>query len=128
VSWFGGPSDTGVSADEGLAFFYEFDDAPHLFLDSQPPHTSGLARRLNPATYYVACRWDYDVTPKDMLAQSGYMALVSANGRTFAAYPADWGPHGDTGRVADLSPGLMAALQITTDDEAEIIYPARAAP
>ena len=55
-SWFGGPEDTGVSPDEGLAFFYEYDDAPHLFLAEQPAGTTGLARRLNPARPYVACR------------------------------------------------------------------------
>jgi N-acetylmuramoyl-L-alanine amidase len=34
--------------------------------------------------------------------------------------PADWGPHVDTGRVADLSPGLMKELGIDTDDEVEV--------
>ena len=31
-STFGGPDDTGVSPSEGLAFIYEFDEAPYLFL------------------------------------------------------------------------------------------------
>jgi hypothetical protein len=48
----------------------------------------------------------------------------AANGREFHAWPADWGPHQDTGRVADLSPALMDALDITTDDEVEVLYPA----
>jgi N-acetylmuramoyl-L-alanine amidase len=39
------------------------------------------------------------------------------------AFPADWGPHQDTGRVADLSPGLMEMLGITTDDEVIVEYP-----
>jgi hypothetical protein len=107
-----------------LAFFDSYDDAPHLFLNEQPPSTSGLARRLNVATYYVACRWDYDVTPKSMLADKGLQALVRAGDREFLAWPADWGPHADTDRAADISPGLMAALQIETDDEVEVIYPA----
>jgi N-acetylmuramoyl-L-alanine amidase len=125
-SWFGGPEDMGVDADEGLAFFYEYDDAPHLFLKHQPAGTTGLARRLDPVKFYVACRWDYDITPKDMLASQGIMALVRAKktGRKFLAHPADWGPHEDTDRVADISPGLMQALGITTDDEIEVIYPA----
>ena len=46
-STFGGPDDTGVSPSEGLAFFYEVEDAPWLFLKSQPPGTSGLARRMD---------------------------------------------------------------------------------
>jgi N-acetylmuramoyl-L-alanine amidase len=123
-SWFGGPNDTGVSSNEGLAFVYELDDAPHLFLSKQPAGTTGLARRLDPSVFYVACRWDYDTTAKGMLRNQTYKALVRANGREFLAYPADWGPHMDTGRVADVSPGLMDALGITTDDPIEVIYPA----
>jgi N-acetylmuramoyl-L-alanine amidase len=124
-SFFGGPDDDGVSEDEGLAFIYDADDAPHLFLPEQPPGTSGLARRLDAdRVYYVACRWDYQSTGKGLLADHRYKALVKAKGKQFYAYPADWGPHEDTGRVADLSPALMDALGLITDDECEIIYPA----
>jgi len=122
VSWFGGPNDQGVSPSEGLAFIYSYDAAPYLFLDSQPPNTSGLARRLDPDVHYVACRWDYSKTPKSMLASNSY-ALVSAGDLSFPAWPADWGPHSDTKRIADISPGLMAALGIKTDDVVDVIYP-----
>jgi N-acetylmuramoyl-L-alanine amidase len=124
-SYFGGPDDMGVDADEGLAFIYEYEQAPWLFLEQQPPGTTGLARRLNVDRPYVACRWDYAVTPKTQLAQP-YPALVRApaTGKQFLAWPADWGPHEDTKRVADLSPSLMDRLGITTDDEVEVIYPA----
>jgi hypothetical protein len=127
-SWFGGPDDTGVSPSEGLAFIYKYEDAPHLFLPTQPPGTSGLARRLDPDVFYVACRWDYNATPKDMLADEDTMALVRAGGKELLAWPADWGPHENTGRVADLSPGLMAALGLETDDTVEVIYPAPTQP
>lgn len=126
-SWFGGPDDTGVAPDEGLAFIYSYDQAPHLFLSHQPPGTTGLARRLDPEVLYVACRWDYDNTPKTMLDDADKKALVRSpkTGEARLAWPADWGPHEEkTGRVADLSPGLMAALGIETDDEVEVIYPA----
>jgi N-acetylmuramoyl-L-alanine amidase len=123
-SWFGGPDDDGVDAEEGLAFIYEVEDAPHLFLPQQPEGATGLARRLDPGIFYVACRWNYDVTPKEMLRDQTRKARVSANGKSFLAFPADWGPHEDTGRVADLSPALMDALDATTDDEVEVIYPA----
>jgi N-acetylmuramoyl-L-alanine amidase len=122
-SWFGGPDDTGVSPSEGLAFIFNVSEAPHLFLPTQPPGTTGLARRLNPYVGYVACRWDYDVTSKTMLRDSGQRALIRANDWEVLAFPADWGPHGDTNRVADLSPGLMEVLGIVTDDEVEVIYP-----
>ena len=125
-STFGGPSDTGVSPSEGLAFFYEVDDAPWLFLGKQPPGTTGLARRMDPAVFFVACRWDYDVTSKEMLGHSGQMAWVT-NAKTGVgrlAHPADWGPHEEqTGRAADLSPALAESLGVSTDDEVTVVYP-----
>jgi len=123
VSWFGGPDDTGVSPDEGLAFIYDVEDAPHLFLLDQPPGTTGLARRLDPEQMYIACRWDYSVYPKESLLEHKAMVRSPRTGRFTLAYPADWGPHVDTDRAADISPGLMAALGIDTDDEVEVIYP-----
>jgi N-acetylmuramoyl-L-alanine amidase len=126
-SWFGGPEDTGVSASEGLAFFYEYSDAPHLFLPKQPSGTTGLARRLNPDIFYVACRWDYDVISKEDLRNPSVQAIVRnvKTDKEFRAWAADWGPHEEqTGRAADLSPGLMAALDLDTDDVVEVIYPA----
>ena len=125
-STFGGPLDEGVAPDEPLAFLYEVADAPHLFLPYQPENTTGLARRLNPNVPYIACRWDdYAVVSKEMLA-SGKRALVRApsTGRQMRAWPADTGPHPDTGRNVDLSPGLAEALGVTTDDEVEVLYPA----
>lgn len=125
VSWFGGPEDLGVSPSEGLAFIYEVATAPHLFLATQPPGTTGLARRLNSAVPFIATRWDYDVFPKEMLASMKYLAMVRApsTGRQFRAWPADWGPHSDTGRVADISSGLMEYLGIETDDQVEVEFP-----
>jgi N-acetylmuramoyl-L-alanine amidase len=123
VSWFGGPLDAGVDPDEGLAFISSVDQAPHLFLPKQPADTTGLARRLDPGAHYIACRWDYGEHSKtDLLAMK---ALVRAKktGIALIASPADWGPHADTGRVADLSSGLMTDLGIETDDEVDVIFP-----
>ena len=117
VSSFGGPDDTGVGPDEGLAFIFDVSDAPHLFLPEQPPGTTGLARRLDPDAFYIAVRWDYAQTPKDMLPDMLVAVQAVSSGRVAIATPADWGPHEDTGRVADISPGLMAELEIETDDE-----------
>jgi N-acetylmuramoyl-L-alanine amidase len=123
VSWFGGPEDGGVAPDEGLAFIYDVDDAPHLFLDQQPPGTSGLARRLDPEVFYIACRWDYNKYPKPSLLEHAALVRAPKTGREFMAFPADWGPNEATGRIADISSGLMDALGIETDDEVEVIYP-----
>ena len=125
-SWFGGPNDEGVAPSEGLAFIYDIETAPHLFLSYQPEGTSGLARRLNPEVPYVACRWDYDVTSKEMLGHSGQMAWVTnkKTGVGRLAHPADWGPHEEqTGRAADLSPALAESLGVSTDDEVTVVYP-----
>jgi len=127
-SFFGGSGDTtGVAEDEGLAFHYAITEAnQHLFVPFQPVGTSGLARRLNgKAVRYIACRWDYAKTPKEMLA-SDTKALVTAvaTGISQTAFCADWGPNEATGRVADLSPALMEDLGIETDDEVIVTYPA----
>lgn len=121
ASTFGGPLDEGVSDTEGLAFISSVEQAPQLFLPGQPQDTYGLARRLNPYVHYVACRWDYNVTPKAQLREMVATVRAIKTGITLKAFPADWGPHQDTGRVADLSPCLMDDLGIKTDDEVEVI-------
>ena len=126
VSHFGGEDDTGVDADEGLAFIFDYEDKPEIFLDEQPEGTTGLARRLDTdGSFYVALRFDYDVFPKEMLA-GPTMALVKAQktGRSILFSPADWGPHTSTGRVADCSKRTLEYLGIETDDIVEVIYPA----
>jgi hypothetical protein len=120
VSWFGGPNDKGVAPDEGLAFIYDIETAPHLFLPMQPPNTSGLARRLNPYVHFIAVRWNYDLYPKEQLLKEIAVIRAVKTQVVLTAFPADWGPHSDTGRVADISEGLMFDLGITTDDEVEV--------
>lgn len=117
--------DDGVAPDEGLAFIYEVEQAPHLFLERQPSGTTGLARRLNPFVNYLACRWNYHVTPINALLTNFVTIRAQRTGRVVFAFPADWGPHEDTGRVADVSQGAMRRLGISTDDIVEISFPAR---
>jgi N-acetylmuramoyl-L-alanine amidase len=125
VSWFGGPDDEGVSPSEGLAFIYSVDMAPDLFLDYQPAGTTGLARRLDPDEYYIACRWDYDAPglSKEDLLDVRVLVRNIKTGKALVARPSDWGPHDETDRVADISPGLMDALDLTTDEEVEVVFP-----
>jgi N-acetylmuramoyl-L-alanine amidase len=122
-SYFGGPNDMGVDPDEGLAFIYDIDQAPHLFLPYQPEGTTGLARRLNPFVHYVACRWNYEEASKSFLLENRALVRATRTGIALKAFPADWGPHEDTGRVADLSPSLLDDLGIETDDEVEVVFP-----
>jgi hypothetical protein len=125
MSNFGGPEDMGVSPGEGLALFSppDLDNPEHagLFLSAQPSGTTGLARRLDPEAFYVACRWEYEVTPKALLRTVEVSVTNVETGQTLMARPADWGPHVSTGRVADLSPGLEEALGLSTDDLCEVV-------
>ena len=120
-SWFGGPQDTGMSETEPLAFIYEVETAPYLFLYGSE---EALGRNLNPAIPYIACRWTYEdeQTVENLLR---YVASVynPRTGKAFFAAPADWGPGEQTGRVADLSPGLMGLLELETDDIVEVVFP-----
>jgi N-acetylmuramoyl-L-alanine amidase len=124
-SWFGGPDDEGVSEDEGLALYSDFMQQPELFLPYQPTGTSGLARRLNPQIHYCAARWDYDVTPKSALQEEKALVRNVRTGLALTAFCADWGPNEKTGRICDLSPGLMQDLDLVTDDVVELIWPYR---
>jgi hypothetical protein len=133
MSTFGGPKDTGMSADEGLALFTPADlenpQYSYLFLPTPPPGTTGLGRRLDPDKNYFACRWNYNDTPREFLKRALARVENPFTGRAADARPVDWGPNIATGRVADLSPGLAAALGLETDDVVRITISAlRAIP
>lgn len=123
-SWFGGPLDRGVGPDEGLALINDVSQAPFLFLKEQPEKTTGLARRLNPSVNYIACRWDYNKTPKDMLLRQYAMVRAQRTNNVIICFPVDWGPDEDTGRAADISLGAMRRLGIITDDIVDVVFPA----
>lgn len=119
MSTFGGPKDTGMGNNEGIALFT---DAAHMQAHGADslliPGTHGaLGHRLNPRMMYLACRWDTKTYPQLRDA----VAWVSANGKTAKARPVDWGPNEHTGRVADLSPALADALGLVTNDLCSVV-------
>lgn len=124
-SWFGGPDDFGVKANEGLALFDENDvkNYPELFLLDQPPGTSGVARRLNPKSFYCAMRWDYANTSKNFLRNNKVTVTSVRTGETVQAQPVDWGPNIDTGRIIDLSPAVLKTLNLQTNDVVRVTVP-----
>jgi spore coat assembly protein SafA len=124
MSTFGGPGDTGVGPAEGLALVDEnnFELFKDLFLPQQPPETTGLARRLNPEKFYLACRWNYQETPKEVLAQARVQVRNPLTDMAAYARPVDYGPALWTGKAADLSPGLARHLNLETDDEVEVSF------
>lgn len=116
-SVFGGPNDTGVKPDEGLALVVDI-HAPwcaSYFLPHQPEGTTGSARRLNPDTLYCAMRWSYEQIPAHVL-RDGYVIVTSKSGESIHVKPIDWGPNDRTDRAIDLSPGAITALKLQTDD------------
>lgn len=118
MSTFGGPDDTGMRTTEGLALWHSAQQMVERGLGEYlvaHPRFPGLGRQLNPATSYLACRWDYAKTPVAFL-QGATAYVTNAAGKTEAARPMDWGPNKKTGRVADISPGLAKKLGLDTDD------------
>ena len=125
MSTFGGSKDTGMGFAENLAWIENEPEAasyPGYFVSGLPGE--GYGRRLDASSttnLYLACRWDYNVTPKHFLAQPTTVCTVvnPANGKTAQARPVDWGPSdskpGAKDRVADLSPALADILELTTD-------------
>lgn len=116
-SSFGGPTDLGVAENEGLALYNKHEENEALFLNYQPEGTTGLARRLDPNRFYVAMRWNYDLTSKAVLRKA--QVKITFNGKSIYAQCADWGPNISTDRLIDVSPGVMKELGCQTDDEVE---------
>ena len=118
VSWFGGPSDTGVSSTETGAVTGERLRALNSPLD---PDAATLASR--PGDYYfVAMRWSYSPNGTSWWRNA---RLVVANARTGAQVvvrPVDWGPNTSTRRIIDVSPQVMSDLGVTTDDEVLVAF------
>ncbi|MBV8564069.1 MAG: N-acetylmuramoyl-L-alanine amidase [Methylobacteriaceae bacterium] len=106
---------------EGLALFSGQQDMENLGLGDflLPPAQSpfpGLGRRLDPKKPYFACRWWQSGLSRDFLRSTWAWIENSQSGARMRARPVDSGPAESTGRVADLSPGLAAALRLKTDD------------
>jgi Uncharacterized protein conserved in bacteria (DUF2272) len=126
IATFGGPKDTGMQPNEGLAIIRDADIAnvpgvEALFID--PGRGARGSNLANNQARYVACRWDYNVTPRQYLVATDVTVRNPLTGKSFAARPADWGPADWTGRVADLSDRLAIDLGLSTDDLCEIIVP-----
>ena len=122
MSTFGGPKDTGMTATEGLALYgseaaFAKAGIGDWLLSAKEAGASGLGRRLDPEKFYLACRWDYKTTTKTFLRTALIRVANPKNGNMRVARAVDWGPNANTGRAADLSPGLAKALGLTTNDE-----------
>jgi hypothetical protein len=125
IGTWGGPSDTGVPPDEGLSLVSpeSLESLKEYFLPTQPPGTTGLARRLNVEKYYMSARWNYKTFSREYLPKHKVKVSNPRNGKEAEAQPVDYGPSANFGRVADLSPGLATFLGLQIGDEAVITIP-----
>ena len=149
-SFFGGPGDKGVAPSEDLAL-YETEDvalAPAgMFLSTQPPGTTGTARRLNNGFPYIAMRWAYADNQRNTLLYDRHgrslgVCLPVTTPRVWLkvhrvfvsnpkhpelppvpAWGVDWGPNSDTNRIADLAPFFGSKLSLNTNDMVTISIP-----
>jgi hypothetical protein len=138
-STFGGPFDTGVGVDEGLALIDPRDRLNPYFDKLFLPSRSGLglARSLNPQAFYCAMRWDQvfgvPVAEARELARLA-MVKLTHQGKSVWLQPVDYGP-GDgsvvdghkteaTGRLIDCSPQALIQIGAPTDAIVQVeVYP-----
>jgi hypothetical protein len=134
-STFGGPDDTGVGPQEGLALIQPADmDDPWFarnFLRF-PEYNSalGLGRNLDPEGLYCAMRWDeifdLEIAVANELARWS-MVRLSFGEKHVWLQPVDYGPGNgkeidgsvtmNTRRLVDASPRGLRQVGATTDDE-----------
>ncbi len=113
VSEFGGPHDSGMGATEGLALVDRVRECPDVFLPVFPPNAMALGRWLDPQKFYIAMRWPKGFSHRQLREMK--VTVSGPDGIEHVAQPVDWGP-GVLARIADLSPGLMSACGVTTDE------------
>jgi len=117
ISWFGGEKDTEVGEDERLALY-----------------PTVRARELDRPLYdpfYCAMRWNYTKTQANLktsredtlTAIRRAIIVVRYGDKESTVIPVDWGPAESTGRIIDVSPVAMKALECDTDDVVEIELP-----
>jgi hypothetical protein len=121
LSTFGGPNDTDVGPRETCALY------PKVRCRDLG---TGLYTR-----HYCAMRWDYKATARALACglsqaiqfirdQTIYLYLpAKPNEIATWAYPADWGPAASTSRLIDVSPTILAELDLHTDDQVIIELP-----
>lgn len=123
VSTFGGPHDTGMGLAEGLALVHLVGQRPQVFPEGSSPREVARGRGLNPDALYLACPWNYHVTPPGWLLAHQLLVTAQRTGRSVLVWPVDWGPAPRTGRIADLSPGATKELGVDTGDVVTVEVP-----
>lgn len=149
-SYFGGPEDMnairevqGEVGGSGLAAIDNVSTVPQavidvLLPDSDPRVVAAIAEaksrgymqgikligRLNPESYYIAMRWPIPY----LNIRNGQASGIVTNNRTGISVEVaivDWGPAVATGKDADLSQGIISALDLRPTDTISFAYKAQ---
>jgi hypothetical protein len=121
ISSFGGPDDTGMRYDEGLAFYEhrEADLRTDLFLPRSADPFQGTSKRLRcHEAYYVALNVPNTFT-RLIFQQSLWKIANLRTGIYAVCYLVDRGP-GAKGRLVDASNKVLDVIGVNTDDEVEV--------
>lgn len=109
VSSFGGPNDPCLGNDEGLALYHR------------------RCKDLDPDCFYCAVRMKYELITgmpdkEGKAVFQNHLAVKvtnPVNRKSVTCSIVDWGP-GILKRIIDVSPGVMKALDLNTDDSVDI--------
>lgn len=124
VSWFGGPSDTGVSSTETGSVTNE-----RLRELNDPMNASPSTIAARPEDFYfVAMRWNFSATPRSTWRDARILVKNPATGTSVVVRPVDWGPNTSTRRIIDLSPQAIEDLGADTDDTVLVAFAAPGTP
>lgn len=83
--------------------------------------TGRCLSNYDPDDLYCAFRFNYEIYPRRLLLESTITIIAEESNRSASNIrPIDWGPARWTGRIIDVSPGVMDALDATTDDRVEV--------
>ncbi len=124
VSWFGGPSDGGVSSTETGSVTNE---RLRELNDPMNASTSTIAARPEDF-YFVAMRWNFSATPRSTWRDARILVKNPATGARVVLRPVDWGPNTSTRRIIDVSPQAMEDLGADTDDTLLVAFAAPGTP
>jgi hypothetical protein len=102
------------------------ENAPYL-VPYQPPGTTGLMRRLNPKSFYVACSYDvhmfkYLKSHLVLVRNPRDPKLPPVKAKVVERGPTNVGKYKENDWVIGLSPALADKLGLSTNDEVEISF------
>lgn len=123
-SSFGGIGDKGMSKDSGLALYepWEANLRPDIFLPEDPQNPlQPTWQRLRVDFPYLAMRFSHALS-RHALQLIPWKLENPKTKHFITGFLVDWGPSSSTGRVVDVSPGIMSVLNLKTDDVV-VVYP-----